>query len=156
MKNKLSEPSDGQKTRNSTLPSPRMSKTCHRFLQKTEKTANSVDGIIKKRKKLRIPWTESSKNSENCEFRGRNRQKTAKTADSVGRIIKKRKKPAFPTLGKVKITRFLRFPTLGKDKITRFLRFPTLGKIKITQKLCFGAPRRAKNGENCVSATAER
>ena len=47
--------------------------------QKTEKTANSVDGIIKKQKKLRIPWTESSKNGENCEFRGQNHQKTAKT-----------------------------------------------------------------------------
>ena len=47
--------------------------------QKTAKTANSVDRIIKKRRKLRIPWAESSKNSKNCEFRGQNHQKTAKT-----------------------------------------------------------------------------
>ena len=66
-------------------------------------------------------------------------------------FFKKRKKPASPTLGKDKITRFLRFPTLGKVKITRFLRFPTLGKVKITQKPCFGAPRRTENGENRVS-----
>ena len=36
-------------------------------------------------------------------------EKTEKTANSVGGIIRKRKKPAFPTLGKDKITRFLRF-----------------------------------------------
>ena len=78
-----------------------------------------MDGIIKKQQKLRIPWTESSKNGENCEFRGQNRQKTAKTANSVDGIIKKRKKPAFPTLGKVKITQKLRFPTLGKTRIKK-------------------------------------
>ena len=76
----------------------------------------------------------SSKNGENCKFRGRNRQKTAKTANSVGRIIKKRKKPAFPTLGKDKITHFLRFPTLGKIKITRFLRFSLERKAVVAHR----------------------
>ena len=70
-------------------------------------------------------------------------QKSLKTANSVDRIIKKRKKPAFPTLGKIKITRFLRFPTLGKVRITRFLRFPTLGKVKITHFLRFSLERKA-------------
>ena len=87
----------------------------------------------------------------------------------MGRIIKKRKKPAFPTLGKIKITRFLRFPTLGKIKITHFLRFPTLGKVKITRFLRFptlGKVRithflrfptlgKLESPKNCVSATTE-
>ena len=58
--------------------------------QKSLKTANSVDGIIKKRRKLRIPWTESSEIAENCKFCGRNHQKTAKTANSVDGIIRNR------------------------------------------------------------------
>ena len=111
--------------------------------EKTEKTANSVDGIIRNRRKLQIPWAESSKNGKNYVFCGRNHQKSLKTANSVDRIIKKRKKPAFPTLGKIKITRFLRFPTLGKVRITRFLRFPTLGKVKITHFLRFSLERKA-------------
>ena len=64
------------------LCGPSGSKTCHRFLQK---------------------WPSGSKN------RPRFHQKTKKTTYSVDGIIKKRKKPAFPTLGKVKISRFLRF-----------------------------------------------
>ena len=54
-----------------------------RFHQKTEKTADSVDGIIKKRKKLRIPWAESSKNGKNCGFRGQNHQKNGKNRVSA-------------------------------------------------------------------------
>ena len=126
-KDNLSEPSEKQ-----NLPpfSSKNGKNCGfrgRNHQKSLKTANSVDGIIKKRKKLRIPWAESSEIAENCGFRGQNHQKSLKTANSVGRIIKKRKKPAFPTLGKVRITHFLHFPTLG----------------------------RSKTPENCVSATTE-
>ena len=60
--------------------------------EKTEKTANSVDGIIKKRKKLQIPWAESSEIAENCKFCGQNRQKTVKTANSADGIIKKHQK----------------------------------------------------------------
>ena len=52
--------------------------------------AETVHGFIKKRKKLRIPWTESSKIAENCKFRGQNHQKTAKTANSVDGIIRNR------------------------------------------------------------------
>ena len=37
-----------------------------RFHQKTAKTANSVDGIIKKRKKLRFGAPRRTENSENC------------------------------------------------------------------------------------------
>ena len=111
--------------------------------EKTEKTANSVDGIVKKRRKLRILWAESSEIAENCEFCGRNHQKSLKTANSVDRIIKKRKKPAFPTLGKIRITRFLRFPTLGKVKNAQKLRFPTLEKVRITRFLRFSLERKA-------------
>ena len=102
--------------------------------EKTEKTTYSVGGIIRNRRKLQIPWTESSKNGENCKFCGRNHQKSTKTANSVGRIIKKRKKPAFPTLGKVRTTRFLRFPTLGKIKITHFLRFSLERKAVVAHR----------------------
>ena len=63
--------------------------------QKTAKTANSVDGIIKKQKKLRIPWAESSKNRKNCEFRGRNHQKTEKTGFHPRMTSEKRQKHGF-------------------------------------------------------------
>ena len=100
------------------------------FCRNERQEAKPATGFIRKRKKLRIPWTESSEIAENCKFCGRNHQKSLKTANSVDRIIKKRKKPAFPTLGKVRITHFLRFPTLGKIKISHFLRFPLERKSK--------------------------
>ena len=131
-----SEPSDGQKTRNSTLPSPRRSKTVHGFCRNRRWEAKPATGFIKKRKKLRIPWTESSKNGKNCKFRGRNHQKSLKTANSVGRIIKKRKKVAFPTLGKIKITRFLPFPTLGKAKTPQGDSY----KRRSSSGTCLGSP----------------
>ena len=64
-------------------------------------------------------------------------------AETVHGFIKKRKKPAFPTLGKIRITRFLRFPTLGKVKNAQKLRFPTLEKVRITRFLRFSLERKA-------------
>ncbi|KGI60324.1 hypothetical protein [Prevotella sp. S7 MS 2] len=88
--------------------------------QKSLKTANSVDGIVKKQRKLQILWTESSEIDENCKFRGQNHQKTEKTG--------------FPHPGEVRITHFLRFPTLGKIKITRFLRFSLERKAVVAHR----------------------
>ena len=129
--------------------------------EKTEKTTYSVDGIIRNRRKLRIPWAESSKNGKNCKFRGRNHQKSLKTANSVDGIVKKQRKlqilwtesseidenckfrgqnhqktekTGFPTLGKIKITHFLRFPTLGKVRITHFLRFSLERKAVVAHR----------------------
>ena len=106
--------------------------------QKTVKTANSVDGIVKKRRKLRFP--------------------------TLGKV-KNRQKQRFPTLGKGKITQKPRFPTLGKTKspencVSQLWErqnhpktaFPNFGKDKSTQKLRFGAPRRAeKRKKPCVA-----
>ena len=99
----------------------------------------------------------SSKNGENCKFRGRNHQKSLKIANSVDGIIKKRKKPAFPTLGKVKITQKPHFPTLGKSKMPKNnvsqpwesqkrpkTAFPNLGKVKNAQKPHFPTLGKAK------------
>ena len=41
-------------------------KTVHGFIKKTEKTADSVDGIIKKRRKVRFGHGRKIENSENC------------------------------------------------------------------------------------------
>ena len=108
-KRKLSEASDEQKLLKRSFPRSRMSRKCQKqtFRALGEAKPPTVLAEIGLGSQNLPPF--SSKNGDNCKFRGRNRQKTAKTANSVGRIIKKRKKPAFPTLGKVKITRFLRF-----------------------------------------------
>ena len=123
-----------------------------------------MDGIIKKRKKLRIPWAESSKNGENCKFRGRNRQKTEKTADSVDgiikkrrklrilwaeyhqktaktansvdRIIKKRQKLQIPWAESSEIGQNCKFCGQNHQKSVKTA-FPKLGKSKITQKQHF-------------------
>ena len=140
-----------------------------RFHQKTAKTANSVDGIIKKRKKLRFGAPRRAKNSENCVSGHPDGQKTAKTAFRGTPTDRKQQKPrfgaprrtensencisqpwesqkhpkiTFPNFGKIKITRFPRFPPRGKIKITRFLRFPLEGKTK-SPKNCV-SPRREK------------
>ena len=72
--------------------------------QKTVKTANSVNGIIRNRRKLQIPWEESSKNSKNCKFCGQNHQKTEKTGFPHPGENQNHPKTAFPNLGKGKNT----------------------------------------------------
>ena len=152
-----------------TQPRPRMSRKRQKQPFRGLGEAKPATGFIEKRKKLRIPWTESSKNGENCEFRGRNRQKTAKTANSVDGIIKKRRKLQIPWAESSEIaenckfrgqnhqkTEKTAFPNLGKVKNSQKLRFPTLGKIKNRQKQRFGHGRKIENSKNCVSATGER
>ena len=169
MKNNLSEASDEQKIAKTTFPSPRMDRKHEfpRFRPLGEAKPSTVFAEIGVRKQNLPPF--SSKNSENCKFRGRNHQKTAKTADSVDRIVKKRKKPAFPTLGKVKITHFLRFPTLGKSKTLKNCisqlweskkhpktAFPNFGKVKNIRKLRFPTLGKTKTPKNSVSQLWER
>ena len=135
-KNNLSEPSEKQNlppffvemsVGKQNLPpfSSKNGKNCGfrgRNHQKSLKTANSVDGIIKKRKKLRIPWAESSEIAENCEFRGQNHQKTEKTG----------------------------FPHPGESQNHPFSAFPNFGKVKNARKLCFRHDRRAENTQRRV------
>ena len=106
----------------------REAETCHGFCRNRPREAKPATVFFKKRKKLRIPWTESSEIAENCKFRGQNHQKTEKTG----------------------------FPHPGESQNhskTVFRGTPTSGNW---QKLRFGAPRRAEISENCISATAER
>ena len=58
--------------------------------EKQQKLCFGAPRRAKKRKKLQIPWTESSEIDENCKFRGQNHQKTEKTTYSVGGIIRNR------------------------------------------------------------------
>ena len=64
--------------------------------EKQQKLRFGAPRRAKKRKKLQIPWAESSEIDENCEFRGRNHQKSAKTANSVDGIIRNRRKLQIP------------------------------------------------------------
>ena len=126
-----SEPSDEQ-----NLPpvSSKNSENCEfrgRNRQKTAKTANSVDGIIKKRRKLRIPWTESSKNSENCEFCGRNHQKTEKTG--------------FPHPGENQNYPFSAFPHPGENQNYPFSAFPHPGESQNHSKTAFRGTPKSRN-----------
>ena len=110
--------------------------------QKSLKTANSVDGIIKKRRKLQIPWTESSKNGENCGFRGQNHQKTEKTG--------------FPHPGENQNHPFFAFPHPGESQNHPFSAFPNLGKVKNARKQRFPTLGKSKTLKNCISQLWER
>ena len=70
--------------------------------QKSLKTANSVGRIIKKRRKLQIPWTESSENGKNRLSSTDDERKTVKTA--------------FLPREKVRISHFLRFSLERKSE----------------------------------------
>ena len=81
----------GRVTRSSISRSIRIPTT-----EKQQKLRFGAPRRAKKRKKLQIPWAESSEIDENCEFRGRNHQKSAKTANSVDGIIRNRRKLQIP------------------------------------------------------------
>ena len=129
-----------------------------RFHQKTEKTANSVDGIIKKtaktvfrgtptggkQRKLCFGAPRRAENSENRVLGHPDGQKLAKTAFPNFGKVKITPKSHFPTLGKPKspenrVSQLWEkqnhsktvFPNFGKVKITRKPRFPTLGKCPL-------------------------
>ena len=103
-------------------------------LPSEKEEAKPATGFIKKRKKLQISWTESSKNSKNCEFRGRNRQKTAKTGFPHPGESQHYPFSAFPHPGERQNQPETAFPNFGKGKISQKLRFPTLGKTKSPKK----------------------
>ena len=135
----------------STLPSPRMSKTAPVFCRNERREAKPATGFIKKQQKLQIPWTESSKNGENCKFRGRNHQKTAKTANSVGGIVKKRRKLQIPWAESSKIGENCVSPPWGKSKTAKNRVSPPWGKSE-SPKNRFSPPwGKVKIGKNCVS-----
>ena len=75
-----------------------------------------MDGIIKKRKKLRIPWAESSKNNENRLSPPWGKSESPVFCVSPQRENQKHQKTAFPPRGKIKNTQKLRFPLEGKAK----------------------------------------
>ena len=138
--------------------------------QKTVKTANSVDGIVKKRKKLQIPWTESSKNAENCKFRGQNHQKTEKTAFPHPGESQNHPFSAFPHPGESQNHPFFAFPHPGENQNHPFSAFPHPGESQNhpfsafphpgeSQNLPFSAfPNlgKVKNAQNCISQLWER
>ena len=112
-----------------------------RFHQKTAKTANSVDRIIKKQKKLRIPWTESSKNGKNRLSSTDDERKTVKTAFPPRGKSKNTQKPRFPPEGKSKSSKNCVSPRREKQNHPKTA-FPPRGKVKHTQKLPFHHGRR--------------
>ena len=117
--------------------------------------AKTVHGFIKKRKKLRIPWAESSEIAENCKFRGQNHQKSLKTTNSVGGIIRNRRKQQIPWTESSEIDENCKFRGRNHQKSTKTANSVD-GIIKKRQKLRFGHGRKIENSENCISATAER
>ena len=117
----------------STLPTPRMGKTAPIFCRNERWEAKPATVFIKKWKKLRIPWAESSKIDENCKFRGRNRQKTAKTVNSVGRIVKNRRKLQIPWAESSEIGKNCKFRGRNHQKTAKTT-FPARRKRRKQQK----------------------
>ena len=145
-----SEPSDEQKTPKTNFPSPRMDRNHEKQTFRALGEAKPATGFIEKRKKLRIPWTESSKNGKNCEFRGQNRQKTGKTANSVDGIVKKRRKLQIPWTESAKIGENRKFRGQNQRKTAKTAN--SVGRIsEKRQKLQIPWAESAKNGENNVS-----
>ena len=151
------------------LPTPRKSKNAHGFYRNRPREAKPATVFcrnerretktptvfIEKRQKLRIPWTESSKNGKNCEFRGRNHQKTEKTGFHPRMTSEKRKKPRIPWTESSK-NRKNRLSSTDDERKTEKTAFPPRGKIKIIRFLRFPLEGKAKTFKNCVSPRREK
>ena len=124
--------------------------------QKTAKTTFRGTPKSRKQQKPRIPWTESSKNGENCGFRGQNHQKTEKTAFPHPGEKQNHPKTAFPNPGEKQKHPKTALPHPGENQKQLKTAFPNFGKDKITRKLRFPTLGKAKTPENCVSQLWER
>ena len=111
--------------------------------------------FIGKRRKLQIPWAESSKIGENCKFRGRNRQKSAKTAFPHPGESKKSAKTTFPHPGESKKSAKTTFPHPGENRKTGKTAFHPRMTSGKREKERFRHGGKSKSLENCASATAE-